>query len=79
MTEKLTYFKGTHRVIAPKKTVEINEDKLKTVGITRVADITDLDRIGMPYLQPSCQLPRMGQSAFTVERESARTMPRHQP
>ena len=48
MTEKLTYFKGTHRVIAPKKTVEINEDKLKTVGITRVADITDLDRIGMP-------------------------------
>ena len=48
MTEKLTYFKGTHRVIAPKKTVEINEDKLKTIGITRVADITDLDRIGMP-------------------------------
>lgn len=48
MTEKLTYFKGTHRVIAPKKTVEINENKLKTVGITRVADITDLDRIGMP-------------------------------
>ena len=68
MTEKLTYFKGTHRVIAPKKTVEINEDKLKTVGITRVADITDLDRIGMPVF-----------TAFTVERESARTMPRHQP
>jgi len=48
MTEELTYFKGTHRVIAPKKTIEINEDKLKSVGITRVADITDLDRIGMP-------------------------------
>ena len=48
MTEELTYFKGTHRVIAPKKTIEINEDKLKTAGITRVADITDLDRIGMP-------------------------------
>lgn len=48
MTEELTYFEGTHRVIAPKRTIEINEDKLKTAGITRVADITDLDRIGMP-------------------------------
>ena len=48
MTEKLTYFKGTHRVIAPKRTIEINEDKLKTAGITRIADITDLDRIGLP-------------------------------
>ena len=48
MSEELTYFKGTHRVIAPKKTIEINEDKLKTAGITRIADITDLDRIGLP-------------------------------
>ena len=48
MTEKLTYFKGTHRVIAPKKTIEINEDKLKTAGITRIADITDLDRVVLP-------------------------------
>ena len=48
MSEKLTYFEGTHRVIAPKKTIEINEDKIKTAGITRIADITDLDRIGLP-------------------------------
>ncbi len=48
MTEKLTYFEGTHRVIAPKKTIEINKNKLKTAGITRIADITDLDRIGIP-------------------------------
>ena len=48
MTDKLTYFKGTHRVIAPKQTIENNEDKLKTAGITRIADITDLDRIGLP-------------------------------
>ena len=48
MSEELTYFKGTHRVIAPKKTIEINQDKLKTAGITRIADITDLDRIGLP-------------------------------
>ncbi len=48
MTNELTYFKGTHRVIAPQKTIEINQDKLKTAGITRIADITDLDRIGLP-------------------------------
>ena len=48
MSDELTYFKGTHRVIAPKKTIEINEDKLKIAGITRIADITDLDRIGLP-------------------------------
>ena len=48
MTDELTYFKGTHRVIAPKQTIENNEDKLKIAGITRIADITDLDRIGLP-------------------------------
>ncbi len=48
MTDELTYFEGTHRVIAPQKTIEINEDKLKIAGITRIADITDLDRIGLP-------------------------------
>lgn len=48
MTEKLTYFEGTHRVIAPEKTIENNENKLITAGITRIADITDLDRIGLP-------------------------------
>ena len=48
MTDELTYFKGTHRVIAPKQTIENNEDKLKIAGITRIADITDLDRIGIP-------------------------------
>lgn len=48
MSEEITYFKGTHRVISPDKTIEINLDKLKTAGITRIADITDLDRIGLP-------------------------------
>ena len=48
MNEEITYFKGTHRVIAPSKTIEINQDKLKIAGITRIADITDLDRIGLP-------------------------------
>lgn len=48
MSEEITYFTGTHRVIAPKQTIENNEEKLKIAGITRIADITDLDRIGLP-------------------------------
>lgn len=48
MSEEITYFKGTHRVIAPDETIENNKDKLITAGITRIADITDLDRIGVP-------------------------------
>lgn len=48
MINEVTYFKGTHRVIAPEKTIEKNKDKLITAGITRIADITDLDRIGLP-------------------------------
>ena len=58
MSEEITYFEGTHRVIAPQKTIEINEDKLKTAGITRIADITDLDRIGVPVytaIRPTSQ------------------------
>ena len=48
MSEEIKYFKGTHRVMAPSETIEINQDKLNTAGITRIADITDLDRIGLP-------------------------------
>ena len=48
MKEEITYFTGTHRVIAPKQTIENNKEKLKMAGITRIADITDLDRIGLP-------------------------------
>ena len=47
MTGKFTYFKGTHRIIPPEKTIELNEAKLKSIGVTRIADITDLDRIGI--------------------------------
>ena len=41
----IKFFKGTHRVKDPKETIEINEKKLRTAGITRLTDITDLDRV----------------------------------
>lgn len=43
-----TYTKDGHRAISPEATLRRVEPLLTTAGITRVADITDLDRIGVP-------------------------------
>lgn len=54
----IKFFKGTHRVRDPKETIEINEKKLKTAGITRLTEITDLDRIKIPVfsaIRPTAQ------------------------
>lgn len=42
------YRSGTHRSRAPQQTLEWIAPKLATMGITRVANITGLDRIGIP-------------------------------
>lgn len=42
------YKKDTHRALPPEETLEIVEKKMPAAGITRVADITNLDRIGIP-------------------------------
>ncbi|OUJ19297.1 Ribosomal protein S12 methylthiotransferase accessory factor YcaO [Methanonatronarchaeum thermophilum] len=47
-TTKKGYINGTHRVISPKETLEKIEPLKDDVGITRVADITGLDRVGIP-------------------------------
>ncbi|WP_409199788.1 YcaO-related McrA-glycine thioamidation protein [Methanobrevibacter sp. DSM 116169] len=44
----IKYFKGTHRIISPDETINKFESKLKAAGITRVTEITDLDRIKIP-------------------------------
>ena len=45
-----TFRNGTHRTRAPADTVARLEPLLETVGITRVADVTGLDRIGIPVV-----------------------------
>ena len=59
MTSKeIKYFKGTHRIIPPSQTIENNEDKCKIAGITRITEITHLDRIGLPVfsaIRPTSQ------------------------
>jgi ribosomal protein S12 methylthiotransferase accessory factor len=43
-----TYFRGTHRSIAPAETLRRFGPCLPALGITRLADITGLDCIGLP-------------------------------
>lgn len=55
---QISYFSCTHRAIEPSKTIAEYKDKLKIAGITRVTDITHLDRIGIPVfsaIRPTAQ------------------------
>ncbi|MEO1370369.1 MAG: YcaO-like family protein, partial [Acidobacteriota bacterium] len=45
------YFKGTHRIRTPAETWAWIADVLPKVGITRVADVTALDCLGIPVFQ----------------------------
>jgi len=44
------YWAGTHRLIAPEQTLERAQRFFPVMGITRVADITGLDTIGIPVI-----------------------------
>lgn len=45
-----TYRKGTHRAISPTETLARVQSFMSEIGITRVADVTGLDRIGLPVV-----------------------------
>ncbi len=42
------YFECAHRAMAPEETIKWVKDKLKAAGVTRVTEITHLDRVGIP-------------------------------
>jgi ribosomal protein S12 methylthiotransferase accessory factor len=42
------YSRGTHRAIPPEATLERVEPRMASFGITRCADVTMLDCIGIP-------------------------------
>jgi ribosomal protein S12 methylthiotransferase accessory factor len=44
------YFEGTHRTLAPTQTLARLRPLLPKLGITRVANVTGLDRIGIPVV-----------------------------
>ncbi|KZX16263.1 YcaO-like family protein [Methanobrevibacter cuticularis] len=54
----INYFSCTHRSIDPLKTIANYEHKLKIAGITRITEITHLDRVGIPVfsaIRPTAQ------------------------
>ena len=61
---KKTYNLETQRAVPLKETLARIEPRVPVAGITRVADITDLDRIGIPVF--SCIRPTANDGAITV-------------
>ncbi|MDD1668453.1 MAG: YcaO-like family protein, partial [Methanomicrobiales archaeon] len=52
------YREDTHRVVSPEETLARVSEKIPVAGITRVADITNLDRVGIPVfssIRPTAQ------------------------
>jgi len=64
------YKDDTHRALPPEETMARAEAKMPAAGITRVADITNLDRIGIPVFHPSgpWQIAVLSQSTTAKER-----------
>ena len=48
-----TYRLGTHRTVSPAETIERVRPHMAEMGITRIANITGLDRIGVPVVMVS--------------------------
>ncbi|MEZ4296822.1 MAG: YcaO-like family protein [Polyangiaceae bacterium] len=61
---------GTHRVIAPEDTVARVRPHLRSMGITRVADVTGLDTIGVPVVMVS----RPGARSLSVSQGKGLTL-----
>ena len=45
-----TFCRGTHRLIAPQQTLERVRGLLPVMGITRIANVTGLDKVGIPVV-----------------------------
>jgi YcaO-like protein with predicted kinase domain len=50
-SDRIGHFRGTHRIVSPESTWAVIEPLLETAGISRVADLTGLDDIGIPTAQ----------------------------
>jgi putative methanogenesis marker protein 1 len=57
---KKHYILDTQRTVPPEETLARIEKKMATAGITRVADITNLDRIGIPVFSSIRPTAEMG-------------------
>ncbi len=67
------YFGCTHRAIAPEETITNVESKLRMAGVTRVAEITHLDRVGIPVY--SAIRPGAAEGAVSIYAGKGATKP----
>ena len=58
------YMEGTQRVLGPDATLENTMKLLPEIGVTRIANITDLDRVGIPVF--SAIRPSAGEGAISI-------------
>ena len=75
------YAKETQRVVPPAETLRRARERLPAAGITRVADITNLDRIGIPVfssIRPTAETGAIsvynGKGATPIEAEVSAVM-----
>ena len=45
-----SYRRGTHRIVSPQETLERVRPFMSALGITRIANVTGLDRLGIPVV-----------------------------
>ncbi|HIH44672.1 MAG TPA: YcaO-related McrA-glycine thioamidation protein [Candidatus Methanoperedenaceae archaeon] len=60
----LKYFPGTQRVFDPETSLARTKDMLPEIGVTRIASITDLDRVGIPVF--SAVRPSAARGAISI-------------
>ena len=48
--DRITYRTGTHRIRPPEETLEAAMPHMRRMGITRIADVTGLDTVGIPVV-----------------------------
>jgi ribosomal protein S12 methylthiotransferase accessory factor len=48
--QAIAYRIGTHRIQSPEKTLAFVKPFMEAMGITRIADVTGLDTIGIPVV-----------------------------
>ena len=60
----LSYLDGTQRVYDEATTLENTKDQIKKIGVTRIADITNLDRLGVPIF--SAIRPTAARGAISI-------------
>ncbi|HET8689395.1 MAG TPA: YcaO-like family protein, partial [Methanosarcina sp.] len=64
LDRSLSYLEGTQRVYDEATTLENTKDEIKKIGVTRIADITNLDRLGIPIF--SAIRPSAAKGAISI-------------